>query len=302
MFNRIIVPTDGSDYSWRAVAVGVALARQCDAPLELLEVVSHPADVKRAEQLIRERLEQTPLSAAASACARVMQRSVGFTIAEHVTDVNGGMLVMSTFGRGRTEAILGSVAVDVLRAMFGPLVLVGPRANTDRVDFRGELVVPVDGSDLSETTLALGAAWGIGFEARPWVVQVLDPDQVRVDDATEDSYVSRLARDIRSRSHHDAQYEVLHGTRPGKAIADFAEEHRRVADRRQHPRTYGVGPPDARKRGDGDRASRAVPGRPEPAANVAEGAAGDGRDFRLCERLTSARMIEWAANELRRLR
>ena len=68
VFNRIIVPTDGSDYSWRAVAVGDALARQCDAPLELLEVVTYPADVKRAEQLIRERLDQTPLSTAASAC------------------------------------------------------------------------------------------------------------------------------------------------------------------------------------------------------------------------------------------
>ena len=44
-----------------------------------------------------------------------------------------------------------------------------------RVDFRGELIVPVDGSDFSETTLALGAAWGIGLEARPWVVEVLDP-------------------------------------------------------------------------------------------------------------------------------
>ena len=30
VLNRIIVPTDGSDYSWRAVAVGDALARQCD--------------------------------------------------------------------------------------------------------------------------------------------------------------------------------------------------------------------------------------------------------------------------------
>ena len=160
MFNRIIVPTDGSDYSWRAVAVGDALARQCDAPLELLEVVTYPADVKRAEQLIRERLDQTPLSAAASACARVMQRSVGFTIADHVTNVNGGMLVMSTFGRGRTEAILGSVAVDVLREMFGPLVLVGPRANTDRVDFRGELIVPVDGSDRLRDHVGAGRCLG----------------------------------------------------------------------------------------------------------------------------------------------
>ena len=179
--------------------------------------------MKRAEQLLRDRLDQTPLSASASACARVMQRSVGFTIADHVTNVNGGMLVMSTFGRGRTGAILGSVTVDVLREMFGPLVLVGPRASTDRVDFRGELIVPVDGSNRSETTLALGAAWGIGFESRPWVVEVHDPAQVQVPDTTESSYAARLARDISRRSHHDAQYEVLHSNHPGKAIADFAE-------------------------------------------------------------------------------
>ena len=160
MFNRIIVPTDGSDYSWRAVAVGEALARQCDAPLELLEVVTYAADVKRAEQLIRERLADTPLSIPASACARVMQRSVGFTIADHVANVNGGMLVMSTFGRGRTETILGSVAVDVLREMFGPLVLVGPRASTDRVDLRGELIVPVDGSDRSRDHIGTGCRLG----------------------------------------------------------------------------------------------------------------------------------------------
>jgi nucleotide-binding universal stress UspA family protein len=222
VFNRIIVPTDGSDYSWRAVAVGEALARQCDAPLELLEVVTYAADLKRAEQLIRERLADTPLSTPASAHARVMQRSVGFTIADHVTNVNGGMIVMSTFGRGRTEAILGSVAVDVLREMVGPLVLVGPRASTDRSDLRGELIVPVDGSDFSEATLSLGAAWGIGLEARPWVVEVLEPDQVQVPDTSESSYVARLARETRRLSHHDVQYEVLHSNHPGKAIGDFA--------------------------------------------------------------------------------
>ena len=223
MFNRIIVPTDGSDYSWRAVAVGDALARQCNAPLELLEVVTYPADVKRAEVLIRERLAQSRVSTSASVCARVMQRSVGFTIAEHVANVNGGMLVMSSSGRGRGEAILGSVAVDVLREMFGPLIVVGPKARTDRVDLRGELIMPVDGSDFSEATLSLGAAWGIGLESRPWVVEVLAPDQVRVPDTTESSHAARLARDIGLASHHDTQYEVLHSKYPGKAIGDFAE-------------------------------------------------------------------------------
>jgi nucleotide-binding universal stress UspA family protein len=223
VFNRIIVPTDGSDYSWRAVAVGEAFARQCDAELELFEVVNGAADVKRAEQLTRERLAHAPLSVTTFVRASVMQRSVGFTIADHVASINGAMTVMSTFGRGRTEAILGSVAVDILREMYGPVVTVGPKARTDRTDHRGELIVPVDGSDFAETALPLAAAWGIGMGARPWVVEVLDPDQERVQDVVESSYAARLARDLAGQSHHEVQYEVLHHKHPGVAIGQFAE-------------------------------------------------------------------------------
>ena len=223
MFNRIIVPTDGSDYSWRAVTVGEALARQCEADLELFEVVTFANDIKRAEQLTRERLAETPLSVPTRVRAHVLERSVGYTIAQHVGSINGGMIVMSTFGRGRTEAILGSVAVDILAEMFGPVVTVGPRATTDRADFRGELIVPVDTSDFSESALSLAAAWGIALEARPWVVEVLDPDQAHVQDVVESSYAARLARELTRASHHDAQYEVLHNKHPGRAIGEFAE-------------------------------------------------------------------------------
>jgi nucleotide-binding universal stress UspA family protein len=223
VFNRIIVPTDGSDYSWRAVAVGEALARQCAADLELLEVVTVVADAKRAEQLTRERLANVSLSVPTRVSARVLERTVGSTIAEYVASVNGGMIVMSTFGRGRTEAILGSVAVDILGENFGPVVTVGPKARTDRPDFRGELIVPVDGSNLSESTLPLAAAWGIGMEARPWVVEVLEPDQMPVQDVLESSYPARLARELAKTSNHDVQHEVLHDKHPGRAIGDFAE-------------------------------------------------------------------------------
>jgi nucleotide-binding universal stress UspA family protein len=222
VFNRIIVPTDGSDFSWRAVAVGEALARQCAADLELFEVVTHDADVRRAEQLTRKRLAEAPLAVPTTVRAHVLERSVGFTIADHVAHTNGGLIVMSTFGRGRTEAILGSVAVDILGEMSGPVVAVGPRSTTDRADYRGEMIVPVDGSEFSESTLPLAAAWGIGLEARPWVVEVLDPDQMQVHDAVESSYAARLARDLTRTSHHDVQYEVLHDKHPGKAIGDFA--------------------------------------------------------------------------------
>ena len=223
MFNRIIVPTDGSDYSWRAVGVGEAFARQFDAKLELLEVVTYSADVNRAEQLMRERLAAAPLSVPTTVCARVMHRSVGFTIADHVGNVDGAMTVMSTSGRGRTEAILGSVAVDILREMHGPVVAVGPKATTDRADHRGELMVPVDGSEFSESALPLAVAWGIGLEARPWVVEVLDPAQERVEDVVESSYAARLARHLSAQSHHQVQFEVLHNKHPGAAIGQFAE-------------------------------------------------------------------------------
>jgi nucleotide-binding universal stress UspA family protein len=226
VFNRIIVPTDGSDYSWRAVGVGEALARQCDAELELLEIVTHATDVKRAEQLMRERLTDAPPSVPTTVCARVMQRSVGFSIADHVGSVNGAMTVMSTFGRGRTEAILGSVAVDILREMYGPVVAVGPKANTERADYRGELIVPVDGSEFSESALPLAAAWGIGLKARPWIVEVLRPDHDRVDDVVESSYAARLARHLSDKSHHSVQFEVLHDAHPGVAIGQYAESLR----------------------------------------------------------------------------
>ncbi len=242
MFTRIIVPTDGSDYSWRAVEVGEAFARQCDAGLELLEVVSYAADVKRAEAITRERLSEAPLSVPVAVCARVLQRSVGCTIADHVANIGGGLIVMSTFGRGRSEAILGSVALDVLRAMDGPVVAVGPKANKARADHRGELIVPVDGSAFSETVLPLAAALGTELEARPWVVEVLDPDQARIEDAVESSHAARLARDLTRQTHHDAQFEVLHGTHPGQRDRGVRREHRRIADRCQHARSNRPGP------------------------------------------------------------
>ena len=223
MFKRIIVPTDGSDFAWTAVEVGEALARQCDAELQLLEVVSAAADVMRAEEITRERLAEAPVAVPVSVCARVLQRSVGATIADHLAGVDRGLIVMSTFGRGRSEAILGSVALDVLRAMDGPVVAVGPKARTDRPDYRGELIVPVDGSGFSETVLPLAAALGTGLEARPWVVEVLDPDQERVEDMVESSHATRLARDLTRQIQRDAQFEVVHSAHPGRAIAEFAE-------------------------------------------------------------------------------
>lgn len=227
MFQHVIVPVDGSDFSWRALGPANALAVQCDAALEVYQVVTLPDDVVVAEQLIRDQLAAAPLEAAhlvdVDVTVAVMGDTVASTIAAHVESTPGAVVVMSSIGRGRSAALIGSIAEELLGELFGPIVVVGPESRVDRADFRGELVVPVDGSETSESALPLAAAWGIALEARPWVVTVTDAGASgQSGDVSESSYPARLARNLSEQSHHPVEFEVLHGRSPDRAICDQA--------------------------------------------------------------------------------
>jgi nucleotide-binding universal stress UspA family protein len=223
MFERVIVPVDGSDFSWRALQPARALATQCDATLEVFQVVVLPDDVDLAEQLILDQLDKVGLrDAGIDVEVSVMGDTIASTIGARVDRHSGSVIVMSSVGRGRSAALIGSIAEELLAELFGPVMLVGPDASTDVTDFRGELLVPVDGSDTSESALALGAAWGITLGARPWVVTVNDPGTRADADSAESSYPSRLARQLAKQTGRDVEFEVLHGGRPDRAICDYA--------------------------------------------------------------------------------
>lgn len=226
MFQHIIVPVDGSDRSWAAARLGAVLADTCAADLELVHVVPNEdlcAGARR--ELGRELDARGPLAVDAEIVTLVpavdSDGSDGSTIAAYAEAVDGSMIVMSSTGRGRSAAVLGSVTDDVLRSMFGPIIVVGPRV--DEFDsFGGDIVVPVDGSEFSETILSMAAAWGIGFGATPWIVEVVDGPIPASEDVAESSYPHRLADDLRARSHHNVEFEVLHGGSAARAITDFA--------------------------------------------------------------------------------
>lgn len=226
MFNRVIVPIDGSDFAWRALGPAAALARQTDAALEIVQVVALADDVTTAEQILREQLATAAIDAATAAAVDIdvliMGETIASTIAARVEAVEGSILVMGSVGRGRSAALIGSVAEELLGLLFGPIVLIGPACELDRADFRGNLVVTVDGSSGSESVLPLAAAWGIGLEAVPWIVLVLEPDTTGTSDIGESSYPARLARELSASSHHDVQFEVLHDKHPDRAIAAYA--------------------------------------------------------------------------------
>ena len=225
MFQRMIVPIDGSQEAWNAAKVGAIIAAGCDADLELVSVVFDPSDANRVVREMRGGLDLlSNITAEASVTALQGDRkddTIGAVIARHAESVNGSMIVMSSTGRDRSAAVLGSVADDVLRAMLGPIVVVGPHVDQFE-SFAGDIVVPVDGSDFSETSLPLAASWGIAFGGTPWIVEVLTEPVPAGVDVFESSYPNRLARDLQAQSHHDVEFDVLHGPSPARAITDYA--------------------------------------------------------------------------------
>lgn len=236
MFNRIIVPVDGSQASWRATTVADRLASSCDAELELVYVESRPDDPV-ADRLEDQIAQTIWVGSVPSLTILTGPQGAARAIADHVTAVNGGMLVMASSGRGRSEAVLGSVMAEVLALTFGPLIVVGANVDTD-AELADELVVSVDGSALSETALGLAGAWGIGLHLRPWVVSVIDPKPAVAGDASESSYVSHTAQHLAARTGRDVEFEVLHGSHPARAINQFAEQ---VAARLIVMATHGRG-------------------------------------------------------------
>ena len=207
------------------------------ARLQLVTVVADSAggDAARAE-LERSLEAGAPLAVPAEILPLIAPASTGATvgsaIAAHAESVNGGMIVMSSTGRGRSAAVLGSVADDVLRSMFGPIIVLGPHAE-ELESFTGDLVVPVDGS---ETILPIAASWGIALGAAPWVVEVITEPVPPSVDVFESSYAHRLAEGLQKQTKHEVEFEVLHSGHPGSEIADFA---RRIDARLVMMSTHG---------------------------------------------------------------
>ncbi len=89
------------------------------------------------------------------------------------------LIVMSTHGRrGLSRAWLGSVAAGVIREAVAPVLLVRPRKGGARPGATlriRHILVPVDGSPLSESIVAPAAALGKAAGAKVTLIHVIEP-------------------------------------------------------------------------------------------------------------------------------
>ena len=172
LFDKIIVPLDGSPEAARALSVARALVADHDAEIVVASILAPDADGSTAE-VIRGQLASSGLGDVD--LDLIVSRRPAASLVQYLAGEPFGLLCMATSARSRLGQMMGSVAEEVLRARSGPTVLVGPRCQPDSFRAGGRMQLPVDGSRVAAEILPLAAAWAVAYGLVPELVTVVDP-------------------------------------------------------------------------------------------------------------------------------
>jgi len=194
----ILVPLDGSKFAECALPIALSVARILDGQVGLVSVSSKkrirprqrvatlsPAAVNLIDEVASDYLDgvATRISEFSSVPVypTVLTGRPAAALAKHAKGHHPELIVMSTHGRGPFSRYwLGSVADWVVRHVPTPVLLVRPETDCEvRLDDERRfhrIVVPLDGSDLSEQSLQWAKLLG-GREAEYNLVRVT-PDSI----------------------------------------------------------------------------------------------------------------------------
>jgi nucleotide-binding universal stress UspA family protein len=221
--SELIVPLDGRDASVRAVPVAGRIASRLGLGVRLFAASTDEGSNKESWM--------QSVAEAHLAGTEVTFEVVGDgdPVAAIVTAAGeSGMVCMATAASLLPhQGHIGSVAEGVTRDIGRPVILVGPEMETSPGEHTTRLVVPVDGSSLSEAILPVAADLAVALNVPAWVVTVVSPSLESSSHMGVDAisigvgYLRRLAGQIRDSHGIDAEYEVLHRDNPAEAIVDF---------------------------------------------------------------------------------
>ena len=216
MYEKILVPTDGSEVAERAGAVAVRMADLFDADLAVISV-REPGDEKQAERAVRA-VEEAAVEAGLTPETEVIddeKTAIHRAIVDHAEEHGADVVVMGTHGRtGIGRFLLGSVTQQTLQESPIPVVTVHEDTVADfDVD---NVLVPTDGSEGAEAAAehAIDLVTEVGG-----TLHALHATRGREED-------SSPIDDVRDRAEA-AGVEVVTATRSGRphqAIAGYVAE------------------------------------------------------------------------------
>ncbi len=225
MFDRILIPLDGSLPATSALLASEQLADRFDAEIQVLTLIRQGrVDVGLGRIIERQvaRIEKR-----AKVDVRPLSYSVAEDIAGEFDKVDNTLVVMSTWARGRAAGVVGNVAEDVLRLVREPVLLLGPDVEIDQGWLDGPLFVATDGSHFGDSIAPFAANIAADLKVEPRLITVVDPAKVPagVDTAHEANAVAGLAKSMAEGRDHAIDYDVLHGHDPAGELTDYAKRY-----------------------------------------------------------------------------
>ena len=192
---QVIVPLDGSPFAEQAIPHAVDIVAQTGGVLHLVKVHRPPEDsllgdaMYMAGELIDEEvrdddrhyLEQiaaSPDVASVELLTTLLTGDVVGALSHYVQTCGIDLIVMSTHGRGGlSRAWLGSVAESLLRVTHVPALLLRPSGHespavSPPAAIR-QILIPVDGSTLSETVIQTAITIGGRKQTRYTLLRVV---------------------------------------------------------------------------------------------------------------------------------
>lgn len=229
-YGPVIVPVNGVA-SPRGVGPGAVFAQRAGADLVVVAATAAGSSVADRER------ELDGVFAATGLAGAVIVREDGDPaelVTEAVAYAPDAVVCVATRELGDVPgSLLGTMAGAVVRAVDGPLILIGPRVRVDEAWRWNELAICIEDGAASEAVLPVAADWAAALGVRLRLLHVVDRartlelrfryPQVHFHD---EGYVQSMASDLtasRPDGAPDVDSQMLYGSRPGYALAEFLE-------------------------------------------------------------------------------
>lgn len=253
MYDRILIPTDGSDHARRAARHGMGLAAAFDAAVDVVNVVdteriAGPFDAGGVSEQYIERIEDERREFVAEIAALasdgtsvetdILRGPPADRLVEYATEHDVDLVTMGTRGTtGLERFLLGSVAEAVVRRSPVPVFATDANGAAEPVYDYDDVLVPTDGSETAGAAYDHALAVAEAMDARVHGVTVLDEELAPLGRAVgahgrEEhpqetppgaAATDRLARQARERDL-PATTAVREG-QPGRALVEYADDH-----------------------------------------------------------------------------
>ncbi len=191
MYERILVPLDGSELAEVALPYATELAGRMASDVTLLYVSDSSRDPLQnmresyMEKMVGaakrgvERYLEDPKTQSVHVKSEILSGNPAEVIVDYAEKTDTGLIVMSTHGRsGISRWTLGSVAEKVIRATTRPVKLIRAKGADPDLRKKGVLIktlVPLDGSKEGESAIPYVQELALRLKTDVILFQVLSP-------------------------------------------------------------------------------------------------------------------------------